>query len=71
MAVLFPALRPVFRTYAMSPNEWMLLLGLSALIVPVVELAKFIYRRLNPAEIAGPPPSVPASKLPKALKARR
>src|SRR5262249_14201120 len=40
VAILVPALRPVFRTYAMSPNDWMLLLALSALIVPVVEVAK-------------------------------
>jgi Ca2+-transporting ATPase len=71
VAVLFPALRPVFRTYAMNPNEWMLLLALSALIVPLVELAKFIYRRVRPAEAAGPPPSVPASRMPKALEGVR
>jgi Ca2+-transporting ATPase len=71
VAVLFPALRPVFRTYAMNPNEWMLLLALSAMIVPLVEVAKFIYRRVRPAEAAGPPPSVPASRMPKALEGVR
>jgi Ca2+-transporting ATPase len=54
VAVLVPALRPVFRTYAMSINEWMLLLGLAALIVPAVELAKMFYRRANPEEVSPP-----------------
>ncbi|WP_437303254.1 cation-translocating P-type ATPase [Sorangium sp. So ce388] len=53
IALLVPALRPVFRTYAMSTNEWMLLLVLSALIVPAVEIAKLVYRRIRPAD-AGP-----------------
>ncbi|WP_437574049.1 cation-translocating P-type ATPase [Sorangium sp. So ce887] len=53
VALLVPALRPVFRTYEMSSNEWMLLLLLSALIVPAVEIAKLVYRRIRPAD-AGP-----------------
>jgi len=71
VAVLFPALRPVFRTYAMSSHEWMVLLGLSALVVPLVELAKLIYRRMYPKEAEGPPPSMPASSLPKGALSRR
>lgn len=63
VAILFPALRPVFRTYAMSPHEWMLLLGLAALIVPIVELAKLVYRKVRPKEAEGPPPSMPLSQL--------
>jgi P-type Ca2+ transporter type 2C len=47
VAILVEGLRPVFRTYAMSPNEWMVLLGLSALVVPAVEVAKAIDRRLR------------------------
>ncbi|MBK9264336.1 MAG: cation-translocating P-type ATPase [Polyangiaceae bacterium] len=47
VAILVPALRPVFRTYAVSANEWMLLLGLSALVVPGVEIAKAIDRALR------------------------
>ena len=47
VAILVPALRPVFRTYAMSANTWMLLLGLSALVVPAVEIAKLIDRGLR------------------------
>jgi hypothetical protein len=49
----------------------MVLLGLSALIVPLVELAKFIYRKMYPKEAEGPPPSMPASSLPKGALSRR
>jgi Ca2+-transporting ATPase len=56
VAVLVPSLRPVFRTYAMSGNEWLLLLGLAALIIPAVEAAKLVYRRVRP-EDGAPPPS--------------
>jgi Ca2+-transporting ATPase len=71
IAILFPALRPVFRTYAMSPHEWMILLGLSALVVPLVELTKFVYRRFYPKEAEGPPPSMPVSSLPKGAISQR
>lgn len=47
VAILVPALRPVFRTYILSANEWMLLLGLAALVVPGVEIAKAIDRMLR------------------------
>ncbi|MDI1436690.1 cation-translocating P-type ATPase [Polyangium sorediatum] len=47
VAILVPSLRPVFRTYAMSPNEWMILLVLSALVVPAVEIAKAIDRAIR------------------------
>ncbi len=56
VAVLVPALRPVFRTFAMSTSEWLLLLGLAAFIIPAVELAKLVYRRARPQE-ADPPSS--------------
>jgi Ca2+-transporting ATPase len=45
VAVLVPALRPVFQTYAMDGREWTLLLLLSASIVPAVELLKLVSRR--------------------------
>ena len=54
VAVLVPALRPVFRTYAMTANEWWLLLALAALIVPAVEIAKAFQRRGRPAPDRGP-----------------
>jgi Ca2+-transporting ATPase len=64
IAVLVPALRPVFRTYALSPHDWMLLLGVAALIVPAVEIAKFVYRRIRPEELLPPgsTPSQPAQR---------
>jgi Ca2+-transporting ATPase len=40
VAVLVPTLRPVFQTFAMDGREWMLLLALSASIIPGVELMK-------------------------------
>lgn len=63
VAVLVPGLRPVFRTYTMSANEWMLLLGLAALIVPAVEIAKVIYRRFRPEEAQRQPMSVARPSL--------
>ncbi len=56
VAVLVPALRPVFRTYSMSSNEWMVLLALSAVIVPAIEVGKLGYRMLYPKD-ADPPAS--------------
>ncbi|HRI72279.1 MAG TPA: cation-translocating P-type ATPase C-terminal domain-containing protein, partial [Polyangium sp.] len=44
VAILVPALRPVFKTYVLNTSEWLLLLGLSILVVPGVEIAKFIDR---------------------------
>ncbi|MFO0759762.1 MAG: cation-translocating P-type ATPase [Byssovorax sp.] len=54
VAILVPALRPVFRTYPMSSEEWLILLGLAALIIPAVELAKVFYRAVRPAEPESP-----------------
>ena len=62
VAVLVPVLRPVFRTYAMSANDWMVLLALSAVIVPAIEAGKLGYRVLYPKETAPPPP--PGMTLP-------
>ena len=57
VAVLVPALHPVFRTHAPTSAEWLMLIGLSAIILPSVELAKFLYRRLYPKDVEQPPPS--------------
>jgi Ca2+-transporting ATPase len=64
VAVLVPALRPVFRTFPMTGTEWLVLLGLAALIVPAVEAAKLVYRRAEPApaEAEGPSSVGPASR---------
>jgi Ca2+-transporting ATPase len=51
VAVLVPALRPVFRTFPMTSNEWLLLLALSGLIIPAVEVAKLVYRKMYPGEV--------------------
>jgi Ca2+-transporting ATPase len=56
VAVLVPALRPVFQTFAMSAREWQWLLVLSASIVPAVEALKLV-ERLFAARVSwlGPP----------------
>ncbi len=43
-AVLIPVLQPVFKTFPMTANEWLLMLGLSAAIIPIVEVAKAVSR---------------------------
>ncbi len=58
VAVLVPALRPVFRTFPMTADEWGWMLALSAIIVPAVEVAKLFYRRLFPEADREPPASV-------------
>jgi Ca2+-transporting ATPase len=46
VAVLVPSLRPVFQTFPLDANEWLILLGLSASIIPAVELLKLVQRLL-------------------------
>jgi Ca2+-transporting ATPase len=46
VAILVPALRPVFQTFAMDYREWGMLLALSASIVPAVEGMKLLQRVL-------------------------
>jgi Ca2+-transporting ATPase len=46
LAVLVPAVQPVFRTFAMDGHEWGLLLAMSASIVPAVEVMKLGQRVL-------------------------
>jgi Ca2+-transporting ATPase len=65
--VFVPALQPVFKTYDMSGNDWLLLIGLSVLVVPMVEIAKAVYRMVQqPVQLSDPAPSLrtPPSKPP-------
>jgi P-type Ca2+ transporter type 2C len=54
IAVFVPGLQPVFKTYDMSGNDWILLIGLSFLVVPAVEIAKAVYRVVRPHHHAAP-----------------
>ncbi|MFI5301210.1 MAG: cation-translocating P-type ATPase, partial [Polyangiales bacterium] len=49
VALVVPFLQPVFKTYPMTGAQWLLMLGLSALIVPIVEISKAIERGMNKA----------------------
>ena len=40
VAVFVPTLRPVFRTFPMDQESWLLVVGLSFAIVPAVEIMK-------------------------------
>jgi Ca2+-transporting ATPase len=44
VAILVPSLRSVFHTYALGSYEWIVLLGLSASIIPMIEVLKFLQR---------------------------
>jgi Ca2+-transporting ATPase len=44
VAVLVPSLQPVFRTFPIASREWVFVLGLAAVVVPAVELAKLANR---------------------------
>jgi Ca2+-transporting ATPase len=43
--VLFPPLHEPFGTYALSRNDWLIAVGASLTISPVLELAKWCERR--------------------------
>jgi Ca2+-transporting ATPase len=45
VAILPEPLRPVFRTFPMGLYEWTVLIGLSASIIPAIEVMKWIQRR--------------------------
>jgi Ca2+-transporting ATPase len=45
VAILVPSLNDVFKTWALSATEWLVLLGLSASIVPMIEVLKLLQRR--------------------------
>ena len=44
VSVLVPSLREVFKTYSLSATEWLVLIALSASIVPVIEVLKALQR---------------------------
>jgi Ca2+-transporting ATPase len=44
VAIVVPALQPVFRTFTLDGREWWMLLAMSASIVPAVEVAKLVQR---------------------------
>ena len=44
VAILVPSLRGVFQTHAINPSEWLILVGLSALIIPFLEILKALQR---------------------------
>jgi Ca2+-transporting ATPase len=52
VAVAVPSLRPVFRTFAMEASEWLIVIALSASIIPAVEILKAIRRATTPAASA-------------------
>jgi len=47
VTIAVPALHPVFRTHFLSLSEWGLVIGLSALPVPVFEVVKLVERALS------------------------
>lgn len=44
VALVFPSLREVFQTFALGTTEWLILLALSASIIPMIELLKMLQR---------------------------
>lgn len=44
MAVLVPGLREVFQTYGLTGTHWVVLIALSAVIVPIFEGIKLLQR---------------------------
>ena len=44
VAILVPSLREVFQTYALTGTEWLVLLALSASIIPMIEVLKVLQR---------------------------
>ncbi len=45
VSVLIPSLREIFQTFALGGRDWLLLIGLSAAIVPAIEISKWLQRR--------------------------
>ncbi|HVH45334.1 MAG TPA: cation-translocating P-type ATPase [Labilithrix sp.] len=62
VAILVPALREVFQTYALSSHEWIILLGFSASIIPMIEALKFLQRLGIVGKNLGPMSRRPADR---------
>ncbi len=45
LIIYVPALHEPFGTFGLQPVDWVILVGASATIVPVLELAKWMERR--------------------------
>ena len=54
VAILVPSLRGVFQTYALTTTEWLILLGLSASIIPIIEVLKLLQRKNIVGKDLGP-----------------
>ena len=50
-AVVIPGLRPVFRTFTMTPGEWALLAALSFSIIPAIEILKAVGRMFGATDV--------------------
>jgi Ca2+-transporting ATPase len=50
-AVVIPSLRPMFRTFAMTPGEWGFLAALSFSIIPAIEVLKAIGRMFGATDV--------------------
>jgi len=64
VAILVPALQPVFRTFPVSTMEWVWVLGLGAAVLPAMELVKILYRRRMARLGQLPPPSSAMARRP-------
>lgn len=53
VAVAVPSLRPVFRTYTMQASEWLIVIALSASIIPAIEMLKAARRALTSESATG------------------
>ena len=53
LIVYVPVLSTAFGTYALPPEDWLIVLGGAFTIVPVLELTKWVIRRTAPPETVG------------------
>jgi Ca2+-transporting ATPase len=53
LIIYLPVLSTAFGTYALPPQDWLIVLGAAFSIVPVLELTKWIIRRVTPAQTVG------------------